>query len=1110
TDTDYLLWLGSRSRRGGVYLFKGDMIRADGQDHTVAFDLVALDTGAFGQLAVQCAATDAGRAHLVISRLEMTDEVPQGAEVLPKTRGQGRLATFKFDDPTVWVKEPTWLSNPFETATVNRTAEGLRFEVAEPGKGMKWSCDLREQLPGGYFKMRYRAKGLLPRNDYALYAAVSGGGRSEREQYVFLLNELQADGQWHVATAFYEADLVRTFAVQVQAAEPDAWLEISEMGIWASRPPVHLSEICSFRSGWPARLGPYKPLPLPEGQAAEKAARVLRLADWFEPARVTVSDVPFDLTGGKALVSGGKDLGVLQVPLKGRARQLYLLLGARLPAEEAPGYGTKPARLVVYPHRFVAEAEYGDGAREFEMPVQVATGRACVAAGVGVYALAVQGDRELKSLRLHDGHRGGAFVLAGVTTSQADGPATAATRPRPSVKSHPRQAASRECRVKVDAAGKRLVVQSGALRLDFSLATGLKLIALRSDYLGLGAKARAVEDFEVLTVQAGEQQARASQAKVLALRQVNARTARVELDLGPQVPVRAQMTLTAARPDEVRFDVKLIPQARGAAALKTLRVELPALTGAKASRETSDTWVFFPRRGTVISNKPTAADMPYGGMFPLQVMGVFNPAGGGLYLRTEYTDIVDRRYRVRRVGAGADFGVTYPWWRGEALNCVLGTCAGDWHDELAAYERWRQTWFKPAAPRKQWFRRVFNFRQQFLTFALPAKSGMFDPETRTFHLREVVEQDARAFGGVDYLHLFDWGWSPKHGRCGDYAPWDYLGPPEHFASAIKQLQDSGVPVGLYIEGYLVSPQSSLFKRAQAWQVIKANGQPLEAFAPDIDMCPWVKPWQDYLSAVYGRARQQTGALGYYIDEYGFAHDGHACYSAKHGHPAPVFATAGELQMTRKVRAALGPECAIYTEESPCDVTMQWQDGSFTYAISSVSDDLSLHHLNLTRFAVPDFKTIEIITCDHPLGDNIEALKRILFNGEAIWLEGIADKWFDPRALAFIRKMHRVLASQADCFLSLHPEPLVPAAWEGLYANRFPAEDGRRCVWTIYWTGPRTLQDELLPVRHRPGANYSELLEGRALRVRRQGEEDVIEATVHPHEVLVLLQQLGEG
>ena len=53
---------------------------------------------------------------------------------------------------------------------------------------------------------------------------------------------------------------------------------------------------------------------------------------------------------------------------------------------------------------------------------------------------------------------------------------------------------------------------------------------------------------------------------------------------------------------------------------------------------------------------------------------------------------------------------------GEVWNLpstVLGTHTGDWHEGFYAYKDWVQTWYKPIAPRKQWFQDIYNFRQVF-------------------------------------------------------------------------------------------------------------------------------------------------------------------------------------------------------------------------------------------------------------------------------------------------------------------------------------------------------------------------------------------------------------
>ena len=231
----------------------------------------------------------------------------------------------------------------------------------------------------------------------------------------------------------------------------------------------------------------------------------------------------------------------------------------------------------------------------------------------------------------------------------------------------------------------------------------------------------------------------------------------------------------------------------------------------------------------------------------------------------------------------------------------------------------------------------FTFRQHFLHFSVPEKSGLFDAETKEFHFDRVLDKDRRDFGGVDYLHLFDWGWSPDRGRCGVYDPWHYLGPASTFADEIGRLMADGLPVGLYIEGYLIDPPSLVAQsHGEAWQLLNGNGNPYTNFAPSFHICSHVKDWQDYLSAVYGKTQSLTGAMGFYIDEFGFGSH-YQCYNPSHDHPVPVTPLLGEEALTRKVRQNLAEDCVIYTEETPTDVTTQYQDGSFTYAISSASE-----------------------------------------------------------------------------------------------------------------------------------------------------------------------------
>jgi hypothetical protein len=539
-----------------------------------------------------------------------------------------------------------------------------------------------------------------------------------------------------------------------------------------------------------------------------------------------------------------------------------------------------------------------------------------------------------------------------------------------------------------------------------------------------------------------------------------------------------------------------------ATAKERVQVDFPTLQGMKS--KTGDLSYCMPRRGSVISNIPIDLREPYSGRMPLQFMDAYGP-DGGVYLLTADQSLTYRYFHLTKDNSGVAMQVEYPEQEigpgtgFKSAAAIVGFHGGDWHTALEAYKAWVKTWYKPAAPRKDWFRQVFNFRQQFIQWDTSGGDRYFDKNTKKYFFAQGIAEDGKDFGGIDYLHLFDWGASGKWGRCGDYEPWDQLGGEDAFRQAVKQAQDSGVPVGLYIEGYLIDPQSRIAQaHGKDWEMLGADGKPLPFFAPSMNMCSAAVGWQDYLSSVYAGVSRKTGAMGYYCDEMGFAGPDHFCYASDHGHPVPQSPTGPQTELIRKVRAAIGPQAVLYTEETPCDVTTQYQDGSFTYAITSVSDAWSPSHVNLSRFALPDFKTFEIIACDEPIGKDITPVKQIFFNGEGIWLEGPADKWFTPEVLSFISKMHGVMRTYKDCFTSLAPVPLVPTGHKMVFANQFPGN--RRILWTLFNANDSAVRGELLAVRHTSGAKYFDAWNNREIKPRVVKDIAYLDLELGPHDI----------
>jgi len=216
------------------------------------------------------------------------------------------------------------------------------------------------------------------------------------------------------------------------------------------------------------------------------------------------------------------------------------------------------------------------------------------------------------------------------------------------------------------------------------------------------------------------------------------------------------------------------------------------------------------------------------------------------------------------------------------------------------------------------------------------------------------------------------------------------------------------------------------------------------------MCSAVSAWREVQASTYERYVRELGVDGMYLDQFGFANSGKDCWSSEHGHTVPGSTMLGERGMTRLVRTrmeAARPGVALYSEEVPCDVNSQYQDGSFSYHMSQLRRYRPLAPLHAPRFAIPSFKTFEILVCDHPMGSWSEGVKWTFFNGEGIWLEGPATTWFEPRTRTAVRRCHALLRRYRDAFCSDAPVPLVPTKTPGVLGNRFPGREAT--VLTLY-------------------------------------------------------------
>jgi hypothetical protein len=1113
---DYVIYLRDGNAKEQLSPLTFSDVAADGAWHIAAVDVSTLtDRTSVDQIAVQVQAGPTAGAELSLDWIGFTDASPKDAAIVKRRDAAPVSADWVAPlQNLAWTAQPSWLANPvgLDAQHVTANEDAIRFRVSAPGRGMKWSGGLPvavDPAPYRYAVMRYRARQLSPHGHYALCFLGKPRAGGLDYQTVISPTELTADGRWHtawVSLGELAAKLVQVtgMACEVQAAGGDAELEIADIRLANVLPPQSLSEACPWHAD--ASFAGFQAVSLPTAALADgrRWLQRLRLTDWPATERVTVEGIPFQLPAPPLVVASTSVQDKSQVALAAdcQANEVFVLLLVMFFGPDEPVFGGGRLNAIGDVDRFRLRLRYADGTADECLPWNVTAGRFGVIEGAQVVVAAADGAKRLSEIIVCGGTRQGAFAVAACSARIAGerGFPQALEETPPLV--HRSSAAPASPPLQFELSGRDLTIASGDFgaqiawdglptwrRLEHR-TTGWNLLRDSSPLVGLTVDGAAIvpSRFQLQDLSATSALCTAEYAidgvpgliMTVIVEPADAGSLAVQASIANQGPQPCRVSLVAPRVGPYRL-----------------------------SADAEAAYYLVPKRGAAFDNRACDYRERYCGLFPLQFLDTFSPGDGrGLSLRTEDTGCEWKHYLLDKSGAEFNLAVEYAertlaaGERFETPRAVIQLTDGFWLRGFSAYRDWLQSVSRPVAPRQPWFREVFNFRQRFLHGLDPLCDG------QQIHLQRAVDEAVREFGGIDYLHLFDWGYCGPHGRVygrtGDYSPFDFLpGGQAALRDAIAGVQRQGVPVGLYIEGYLLDERGQLGRRfGKPWQLIDAAGQ--GARWPDsteIDICSYVSAWREVQASTYADKVQQLDVDGMYIDEYGFAGSNFDCWSNDHGHPRPGYAVIGERETTRRIRQAVDRAkrgVAIYTEESPVDMVTQLQDGSFTYAMSTSQRTTTRVPLNLTRFAIPDFKTIEILYCDKPTGSWSTGVKWVFFNGEAIWLEGPATEWFEPETRATIRRCYGLLHEHRDAFTTDRPMPLIPLRVGGVFANAFPAQG--KTVYTLYNSRHRTVRGDLLALPWLDGTVYEDAWNGCPATVTRQGNQAVVYLELGPHDV----------
>ena len=1155
----YAFWLIDESQGGLRVLDTAELIR-DGNWHTVAVNLPMRNvTGRVRSILTEVQAVD-GPASVSFSDISFADEAPPDATVIPPEPPEEQPHIIRGKDLVGLVSHEGWLASPAAESSAQIEGDLLHLSADGIGRGMKWSVALAPALdlePYHWVAIRYKARNLDNWGDYFVWLGSEAGGLPQKFATLATLSDLRADGEWHVALAqIKESFKAVEIAVQAcsNADRGEVWLD--SIRFTSRKPKLSPEDIVPVERGWEGsrlKAGSFRTIdlsPLADASMASRA-KAMGIAKWFDPGRVTIRGIPFELAGGaKDAVATSEDIDrTVVVPVNAHGSELYVFLTARLPTTTLQGVlGRGPLTAFRNPERFVFEVRYADGVTDEVFPVCVGSKANEIVSGPEVYCIPDLRKVAVTSIGLRNRMTSAQFLVSGVTVNSG-----VSVTKVPAVAGLPAYVAADKIggatalngipdkiggATALNGIPDKIVGATdpgGAVRPvtgGFAVETSLSRIDLRTEG---GIALQAIEDrclrggklslkpgplFEVGIGKSIVTSDRMTVGKATVTQAPDGPTLTVPFDANPAgAPFAGALKVIAAQNGDIRMSLDVTyTGAKPAIPI----VNFPIIAGLQTG-SAADTWYLYGCKGGIISNAATSQQQWYGGQHPLQVDDVFNPTQrGGLALLTYDLQDIYKLWSLRKDNRGVEWRIEYfpreyqPGEKIETAPTALRAHTGDWREALRIYRQWADSWYKPQVARKKWFQECFNYRQHL------AWGDLRDQKTGQWRIDEVIKEDRDFFGRLDYLHIFDFGESHVYGRVGDYNHYDELGGKDAMAAAIAGARAGGVRVGLYIEGYLCDDRG-VWAREKARGVADRNagggGDPALAqtnvaayemrhedgssfIYPDTTtehmMCPDSEGWRNHLAETYKRVAGELSPSGMYIDQYGFGDPWKTCWSREHGHPVPNPPIRGERDTLKAIRANTPPEIATLTEETPNDVNSQYQDGALGYSVAWTNPTLSPHRVDLFRFQFPSFKVFQLTSYNDFVEGGWEVLKYPFFNGDGYWLGNGIPGGFSTDARDFLRKAFAILHDYREAFTSDDVEPLAPTLRPTVYANRFTGKS--ETVWTLYNAECSTFRGDILCVPHKAGTRYVDAFSGKEIAARIKGGYATIPVVLGPQGV----------
>ncbi|MCE5238244.1 DUF6259 domain-containing protein [bacterium] len=1122
---------GEEGSYGGRAYAMADELKPDDQWHVLAVDLAAINPlEATHNLALKVFVDDSGSARLEVQRLWFDNALPPEAQLarVPGQRPEEVVPVPAQADR--FLPRTGWTTAPASDFAAEQAGEAVAFRAGGQGRGMRWLLALPKTVELSrtpYLSLRYRAAGSLGHTTYAVWLGDQESGSGGHSLLALAASDLKTDGAWHnVSVKLTQTFPVTHLAVGLDCEGQEARLSLEGVQ-FSSRPhrwPVAQMLPYETRAGaWPQGQGGFTTDPAGATGGAPSAFLQQRLgaSDWFAAREITVGGVPFAVPGEPTAVrqTATTDLGTLSLKLPPGVREVYLLTAAMAPATELFGIDwqhPRPVELLDVPEKTYFEVRYAAGPPDQVLPLDAETGRWGMRRGLGVCVVHPDPKRQATELVLHDGMQTAAFAIVGTTmlvaaprVSEPTWKGLAYATPPGKVLPPFRGAAS-----------DVNTVYANVLRASFGTDHGLTLSSLSVEGLegalqcqagpifevSIGGKVLPAEDWVADKEPMGGPPPETGWPRFVLHNRAAGLAAVVECLPATEEGAAPRGGPAALRRDPRELLLRMRLTNEGNAPV-TATLKFPVVRGLRLGTA-ADTWYLSGKRGGIINEADFTTRDPLGERHPLQVDGFF---GRGLALAclTHDTEAMHHFISLSKSAEGGAWAAEYverdlpPGASFDTTEAALVLREGDWRAIFAAYTDWLKTWFQPAAPRKPWFERVF---------ALISGNGHYgaspDPKVRG-NVQRLVDTMMKHVGVCDYAHVFGWGASKQYGDWGDYSHYEEVGGRETFHDNIAALQQQGIAVSLYLDGYLSSEKGQIVgAHAQEWAMKRADGSPQYVKEYDsYNECPYMAGWRQHLADTYARVQRDVRPKIMYIDEIGATDGRWLCRAKDHGHNGYEIPYAGEVELLKAIRGAVGPDVALYTEYAPAEVSRRYLDGSISYQAlwSADQEALAPHFIDLPRFAFPDFKQFHIIYYVTTRAGNWWLLKYPFFNGEVYRIGEPNLPNMDAPSQAFQKRAVLVQCAHREAFASHNVRPLVPTEVSGVFANLFMGP--RENVWTLYNANGRSVRQPVLRVKHAAGATYEDAWNGTKLAPQVKDGVAAVAVELGPKAVGCVVQKL---